>query len=90
METKDKMGEVRTTPLKALKRLCEEFSFNAIISGGLNKFNTLCDKAVEKSKPKTKNEEINTIAMFPDGALDLAKQIMKERKETEELVEMEK
>lgn len=62
METNGKVGTVKMKPFYALKRVCEEYSMDTVIGGGiLKRFQIIANKAIkDKTQGKEQTEEKNT------------------------------
>lgn len=55
MEANGKVGTVKMKPFYALKRVCEEYSMDTVIGGGiLKRFQAISNKAI---KDKTQNKQ---------------------------------
>ena len=68
METNGKVGTVKMKPFYALKRVCEEYSMDTVIGGGiLKRFQAISNKAIKdktQNKQQGKEQNINDNSMF--------------------------
>ena len=63
MEANGKVGTVKMKPFYALKRVCEEYSMDTVIGGGiLKRFQAISNKAIKDKTQKEQN--INDNSMF--------------------------
>lgn len=70
METMDKVGEVKRTPLGAWKKICEECSLTTIIAGKARKMDELWKRACEKSKGKGQTYKDSEVSLFTQSTID--------------------
>ena len=68
MEANGKVGTVKMKPFYALKRVCEEYSMDTVIGGGiLKRFQAISNKAIKdkiQNKQQGKEQNINDNSMF--------------------------
>ena len=68
MEANGKVGTVKMKLFYALKRVCEEYSMNTVIDGGiLERFRAIYNKAIKdkiQNKQQGKEQNINDNSMF--------------------------
>ncbi|CDE91202.1 unknown [Clostridium sp. CAG:389] len=68
MEANGKVGTVKMKPFYALKRVCEEYSMDTVIDGGiLERFRAISNKAIKdkiQNKQQGKEQNINDNSMF--------------------------
>lgn len=68
MEANGKVGTVKMKPFYALKRVCEEYSMDTVIGGGiLKRFQAISNKAIKdktQNKQQGKEQSINDNSMF--------------------------
>ena len=68
MEANGKVGTVKMKPFYALKRVCEEYSKDTVIGGGiLKRFQAISNKAIKdkmQNKQQGKEQNINDNSMF--------------------------
>lgn len=68
MEANEKVGTVKMKPFYALKRVCEEYSMDTVIGGGiLKRFQAISNKAIKdktQNKQQGKEQNINDNSMF--------------------------
>ena len=56
METNGKVGAVKMKPLYALKKMCEEYSIDRVIGGGLVKrYEMVIDKTIKNKEQELEN-----------------------------------
>ena len=68
MEANGKVGTVKMKPFYALKRVCEEYSMDTVIGGGiLKRFQAISNKAIKdktQNKQQGKEQNINDNSMY--------------------------
>ena len=68
MEANGKVGTVKMKPFYALKRVCEEYSMDTVIGGGiLKRLQAISNKAIKdktQNKQQGKEQNINDNSMF--------------------------
>ena len=100
MEANGKVGTVKMKPFYALKRVCEEYSMDTVIGGGiLKRFQAISNKAIKdktQNKQQGKEQNINDNSMFGVEVLQemgikreqSGEYVMNENSKKQETVEM--